>query len=97
VLAAVEAALRARFSFEARALGQPVQQSEIFAVAQAVRGVTAVDLDSLYEFAQPPAQTSPSCELRLLTARMHVAAGAAVADEILTLAPGPFDRLEEMP
>jgi Baseplate J-like protein len=97
VLAAVEAALRARFSFEARALGQPVQQSEIFAVAQAVRGVIAVDLDFFYKVAQPPAQTSPSCQVRLLAARMHVAAGAAVADEILTLAPGPFDRLEEMP
>src|SRR5262249_30094095 len=33
VLAAVEAALRARFSFEARSLGQPVQQSEVIAVA----------------------------------------------------------------
>jgi len=97
VLAAVEAALRARFSFEERALGQPVQQSEIFAVAQAVPGVIAVDLDALYKVAQPPAQTSPSLEVRLLAARMHVATGAAVADEILTLAPEPFDRLEEMP
>jgi predicted phage baseplate assembly protein len=97
VVAAVEAALRARFSFEARALGQPVQQSEIFAVAQAVPGVIAVDLDSLYKVVQPPAQTSASLEVRLLAARMHVAAGAVEADEILTLAPGPFDRLEEMP
>jgi hypothetical protein len=46
---------------------------------------------------QPPAQTSASLEVRLLAARMHVVAGAVEADEILTLAPGPFDRLEEMP
>ena len=90
VLAAVEAALRARFSFETRALGQPVQRSEVIAVAQAVRGVIAVDLDFLYRGTQ-------SCPVRLLAARMHVAAGQAVADEILTLAPGLFDRLEEMP
>jgi len=89
VFAAVEAALRARFSFEARSLGQPVQQSEVIAVAQAVRGVVAVDLDFLYRGTQ-------SRQVRLLAARMHVAAGEAVADEILTLAPGPFDRLEEM-
>jgi hypothetical protein len=66
-------------------------------VAQAVRGVTAVDLDFLYKVAQPPAQTLPSRQVRLLAARMHVVAGAVEADEILTLAPGPFDRLEEMP
>jgi hypothetical protein len=96
VLAAVERALRVRFGFEARALGQPVHQSEVIAVAQAVRGVSAVDLDFLYRVAPPPAPSPPSREVRLLAARMHVEAGEAVADEILTLAPGPFDRLEEM-
>ena len=96
VLADVEAALRQHFSFEARSLGQPVQQSEVIAVAQGVRGVIAVDLDFLYRVAQPPAPTTKSLQVRLLAERMHVVAGAPVADEILTLAPGPFDRLEEM-
>ena len=46
VLSAVEAALRAHFSFDARELGQPVQQSDVIATAQAVPGVVAVDLDA---------------------------------------------------
>src|SRR5262249_54667084 len=48
VLSAVEAALRARFAFASRQLGQPVQQSEVIAVAQAVPGVVAVDITHLY-------------------------------------------------
>ncbi|HEV2517988.1 MAG TPA: putative baseplate assembly protein [Devosia sp.] len=97
VLAAVEAALRAQFSFEARALGQPVHQSEIVAVAQAVPGVIAVDLNRLYGGTQPQAQTLPSLQVRLLASRMHVENGVALPAELLTLHPGPFDQLEEMP
>ena len=44
VLADVEAALRAHFSFDARELGAPVYQSDVIATAQAVAGVIAVDL-----------------------------------------------------
>ncbi len=94
VFADVEAALREQFSFEARALGAPVQQSEVIAVAQAVRGVVAVDLDFFY---RPRPGQDPSREVRLLAARMHLKAGVPVGDEILTLSPGRFDRLEEMP
>ncbi|HEX8560652.1 MAG TPA: putative baseplate assembly protein, partial [Pyrinomonadaceae bacterium] len=46
--AAVEAALRARFSFEARAFGQPVALSEVVAVMQNVEGVVAVDVRRLH-------------------------------------------------
>ena len=48
VLAAVEKALRDAFSFDARAFGQPVTQSEVIATMQAVPGVVAVDLYKLY-------------------------------------------------
>lgn len=48
VLAAVEKALRSAFSFDARAFGQPVTQSEVIAIMQAVAGVVAVDLYKLY-------------------------------------------------
>ncbi|MDT5271223.1 MAG: hypothetical protein QOH49_3409 [Acidobacteriota bacterium] len=48
VAAAVEAALRERFSFEARAFGQPVALSEVVAVMQNVEGVVAVDVRRLY-------------------------------------------------
>ena len=97
VLDGVEAALRARFSFASQALGAPVQQSEVIRIAQGVRGVVAVDLDLLYGGTAPPAQTTRSLQVRLLATRMHVASGVPRADEILTLHPGPFDRLEEMP
>ncbi|EFH84866.1 putative baseplate assembly protein [Ktedonobacter racemifer] len=48
VLTAVENALRDAFSFDARAFGQPVTQSEVIATMQAVPGVVAVDLYKLY-------------------------------------------------
>jgi predicted phage baseplate assembly protein len=96
VLRAVEAALRGRFAFEARSLGQPVLQSDIVAVAHSVPGVVAVDLDFLYGGTQPLSQTPQSRQTRLLASRMRVAGGTPLAAEILTLYPGPLRRLEEM-
>ena len=99
VLTAVEAALRARFSFDARQLGQAVQQSEIIAVAQAVPGVVALDLTHLYGGSAPPSQTLHNGvpNQRLLASRMHVQGGAAQPAELLTLSADAFDLLEEMP
>ncbi len=96
VLAAVEAALRAHFAFGSRELGQPVQQSDVVAVAQAVPGVVAVDITRLYGGTKPDAQTQPSQQVRLLASRMHVEAGVARPAELLTLDPSPFDLLQEM-
>ncbi|CUU16615.1 putative baseplate assembly protein [Bradyrhizobium barranii] len=96
VLTAVEAALRAHFAFDARELGQPVQQSDVIAAAQSVPGVVAVDLVQLYGGTAPFAQTIPSRQVRLLASRMHVDQGAAKPSELLTLNPAPFDILEEM-
>lgn len=96
LLAAVEAALRAHFSFDARALGQPVLQSDVIAVVHTVPGVVAVDLDFLYK--APTAQSPKLRHTRLLAARMRVNGGVAMPAELLTLDPDtPFDRLEEMP
>jgi len=96
LLAAVEAALRAHYSFAARSLAQPVLQSDVIAVAHSVPGVAAVDLDLLYLVAPPPAKTDPSRQTRLLASRMRVSGGVALAAELLTLHPDPLDRLEEM-
>ncbi|HEU0200595.1 MAG TPA: putative baseplate assembly protein, partial [Burkholderiaceae bacterium] len=96
VLVTVEAALRAFYAFERRELAQPVHKSEVIAVAQAVPGVVAVDLTRLYGGTQPLAQTLPSEQVRLLAARMRVQGGVALAAELLTLDPAPFDSLEEM-
>ncbi|HEY4266369.1 MAG TPA: baseplate J/gp47 family protein [Micropepsaceae bacterium] len=96
VLAAVEAALRAHYAFDERALGQPVQQSDCIAVAQNVPGVVAVDLTRLYGGTQPLPQTNPSKQIRLLASRMRVASGLALPAELLTLDSGPLDQLELM-
>ena len=96
VLAAVEAALRAHFAFDARALAQPVSQSEVIAVAHAVPGVVAVDLDYLYGGGASWGRKRKSLQVRLPAARMRVAGGRAVPAELLTLADGPLARLEEM-
>ncbi|HXJ02002.1 MAG TPA: putative baseplate assembly protein, partial [Micropepsaceae bacterium] len=96
VLAAVEAALRAHYAFDQRALGQPVQQSDVIAVAQNVAGVIAVDLARLYGGTQPLPQTYPSKQVRLLASRMRVQGGVAFPSELLTLDPGPLDQLEQM-
>lgn len=96
LLTAVEAALRAHFGFDARALGQPVLQADVIAVAHTVPGVVAIDLDFLYGGSAPFVQTLKSRQTRLLAARMRVSGGVARAAELLTLSPAPFDRLEEM-
>jgi hypothetical protein len=97
VLAAVESALRTRFGFDARELGEPVQQSDVIAAVQAAPGVIAVDLDRLYGGTRPSSQTLPSRQTRLLASRMTVEGGGPRPDELLTLDAGPLDRLEVLP
>ena len=89
MLAAVEAALRAHFAFDARALGQPVQQSDVIAVAQAVPGVVAVDLDaSLWRhrsrLRRPASRSRCGCSPRACAS----SGGVAQPAELLTLDPG---------
>jgi predicted phage baseplate assembly protein len=96
VFAEVEAALRAHFAFAARALGQPVLQSEVIAAAHAVPGVVAVDLDFLYGGTAPATQVVPSRQTRLLASRMRVVGGVVLPAELLTLDPAPLG-LEDMP
>jgi hypothetical protein len=93
LLAAVEAALRSHYSFESRALAQPVLQSDVIAVVHSVPGVVAVDLDFLYGCTAPAAQT---LKTRLLASPMRVSGGVALPAELLTLDAAPLDRLEEM-
>jgi len=92
VLAAVEAALRSAFAFEARALGEPVHRSGVIAMVHGVPGVVAVDIDLLY------AGAIPDLVDRLLAKQATVGAGGtAIAAGLLVLDPAPFDTLEAMP
>ncbi len=91
VHAAVETALRDRFSFTARAFAQPVALSEVVAVIQEVAGVIAVDVEELYR------GPTPDLQPRLPADRPHVdASGVLQAAELLTLDPAPL-ALEVMP
>jgi hypothetical protein len=96
VLAEVETALRNRFGFAARSFGQPVNMSEVIAVAQGVTGVEAIDLDRLYRTTPPADQ--PPLNPRLPAALPGIGLdGHMAAAELLTLVPGPLDELEVMP
>jgi hypothetical protein len=55
VFAAVLTVLEQTFSFEERAFGQPVTQSEVLAVIQGVAGVVSVVLEGLYVVGEAPA------------------------------------------
>jgi hypothetical protein len=91
VLAGVEAALRGAYAFEARAFTQPVHRSGVIAVAHAVPGVVAIDLDRLYTGA------TPGLAERLLPQQPGVTAqGTPGPAGVLVLDPAPLDRLEPM-
>jgi hypothetical protein len=87
VIAAVEAALRSSFSFEARAFGQPVALSEVISVMQNVAGVAAVDINKLYRSDENEALNS------FLPSRAPQAGDDAnvLPAELLTLDPAPLE------
>jgi hypothetical protein len=95
VLSAVEAALRAAFSFEARGFAQPVALSAVAAKAHEVAGVLAVDIDKLYRTAPPQADAIAHPLLAAQPGRLS-AIGELLPAEILTLSPDPLDQLEAM-
>lgn len=88
VAAAVESALRERFSFEARSFGQPVALSEVVAVMQSVEGVVAVDVRRLHRD-----DATDSLLNTVVTAALP-APGTSVTGllpaELLTLHPDPL-------
>jgi predicted phage baseplate assembly protein len=77
VIDAVRATLRATFSFARRAFGTPVTAAEVVTAIQAVAGVEAVDLDSLFrvdDAADPP----PATLSTIISAERARAVGASV-------------------
>jgi len=94
VLRAVDAALRRAFAFEERDLGQAVTLAELTAAAQRVQGVVAVQVAALYR-----SGTAPTVDLpERLPARAPLPGerGNVLPAELITLAPGPLDLLEEL-
>lgn len=95
VLTAVEAAMRAAFSFEVRDFGQAVALSEVAAAAHAVPGVKAIDTDLLYRETPPQDSATAHPLLTALPGRLDQG-GDLLPGEILTLSPEPLDKLELM-
>jgi predicted phage baseplate assembly protein len=92
VLAGVESALRAAYSFAARGFTEPVFLSRIVSVAHTVAGVVAVDIDLLYT------GTTAGRADRLLAQQPAVSpGGTAIPAGLLELDPEPLDGLEAMP
>lgn len=85
VLAAIEQQLRASFSFDARAFGQPVHLSEVIAVMQNVRGVTEVDVKEFYRSDQ-----TPDLKPRLEAKQPRPGGDGIFAAQLLTLDPRPL-------
>lgn len=82
VLAAVEAALLALFSFDERSFAQAVTVSEVTAAMQGVEGVVAVDLDYLYRSGAARALNS-----RLIALPARWASGNILPAQLLTVNP----------
>jgi predicted phage baseplate assembly protein len=92
VLAAVEAELRRRFGFDARAFGQPVHKSEVIAAMQGIAGVLAVDLNDLYRTDATAEQLAAGRLFDVLTAHVpRAGTDVTVAAELLQLDPRPLE------
>jgi hypothetical protein len=86
VLAAAEKSLRAAFSFDARAFGQPVHLSEVISILQNISGVLAVNVTELYRSDEDPHPYDH------IAAALPLVGGTGVFPaELLTLDPRPVD------
>ena len=78
VLAAIEEALVAEYSFERRAFGEGLGRGEVIALMQRVAGVVAVDLEALHRSA-----AAASLEVYLPARRARWTSGAIAPAELL--------------
>jgi hypothetical protein len=91
VVAAVIDKLRTEFAFDARELGQPVALSEVYAAIQAVKGVVAVNIKTLFraDGAEDRLQFLPA-------AAPQAGTESPFGAELLTLDPRPV-QIEVLP
>lgn len=97
VLAATEAHLRGAFGFGPADFGAMPSLSGVAAAAHQVPGLRAVDIDLFYR-TTPPQANAGTLHPRLISLPGRRGPGGALLPaEILTLDPGPLDKLEAMP
>ncbi|HQN29571.1 MAG TPA: putative baseplate assembly protein [Methanothrix soehngenii] len=96
VLGDMEKALRSRFSFEARSLGQSVALSEVVATIQGIYGVEAVSVTKLYRSEEGPGKGSSQPDD--LVARVPKAGSKSnvIPSELIILDPSPLADIEVM-
>lgn len=96
VLSDVQVALTAAFSFEERALGQPVTAAEVVTVISQVAGVVAVDLDQLYLSTDPngPNQEVPDPILPASTADWNAEKSEIQPAQLLLINPAGVTLLK---
>jgi len=92
VLAAAERRIREAFSFDARTLGQPVTPEEMIALVHGVRGVVAVDLDSLLPYSEDATEgaadpAAPPAAIPASRAYVNEQTGAIEPAELLLVNP----------
>ncbi len=89
VLAAVVAALRAAYAFDAQEFGEPVTIDGVYALIQGVTGVVASEISRLYLVSTGPSASEP--QARLLADLPAVQPDGSVNPAaLLTLDPGPI-------
>jgi predicted phage baseplate assembly protein len=89
VTTAIDDALHARYSFDARAFGQPVTQGEVIAAIQSLPGVVSVDLQIL-DISDPDRVEPPVLQPHLTAALPAAGAGGLpLPAELLLLDPRP--------
>ncbi len=94
VLSAVEQALRAHFSFDARSFGQSVTLKEVISVIQSVPGVVTLVVDKLHRIGDP-LDLNEVLEAAVPQATAGADTDVTVAT-LLMLDPGPIESLEVM-
>ncbi len=93
VLQAVEQAVIAHFSFDARAFGQGVTLKEVTTVIQAVPGVVTLQVNTFYQYLKEDKTNRADAIDAALPFVQPDGAVSSVA-ELLIAAPHPFDSLE---
>ena len=89
VMAAVTAALRAAYAFDAQDFGQPVTIDGVYAVIQGVTGVVAADISHFYLVSTGPSSAEPQAQL-LAGLPAVQADGSVNPAALLNLDPGPI-------
>lgn len=93
VTAAAKAALQTAFAFGSRAFMQPVYESEVVAVLQALTGVVSLTIDSFAFSDGSGVEYDGSAQQALVAGPPVIVAGVLTGAELLTIDTGPLPNV----